>query len=627
MKQIQTTQRRRKWAESRQAVMKGKPLGYPAAARDKYQKALDKLVAPMLRDYMRELRVIVKEAADPTMGAAITLDANKGSKARIRLNKLAQKWQPRFNYASSRIVDNMIGNVDRQSKSSLTSSLEQLSGGLTIKVPDMPAALQDSVTASIAENVALIKSVQQQYHQRITNAVLRSIQSGGMGEQAIFDELEHIGGLTEKRVKLIARDQTNKITAQMNAERQKSVGIKKFQWLHSGGGAEPRKLHLELNGKIFSYDDLPVIDARTGERGLPGTLINCHPGSIKVHGANGCMKLYRRSYAGELLSLVTLDGVVVEATPNHPILTDNGWKAFKDVDLGDYLVKGSYEALNIGKADVQHRIPTFDELFDAARECFVVRQESAGGSAFEFHGDMADGDIDVIDIGSYLPQGVKPELRKEVVELVFALADSAGYATVRCGSGSPQQLVAATLCSPKRDIGGLCSLLSLLRSAPGGAYSCRDTLASDLYTLINQDASDRSSAALILFGELKLAHTETVFDGNLFAGKLLAIAALWDSSGNRETPVAELLGEIVRMDAELARNGSDGVNAVKHLDRVVKKGVREYSAHVYNLESSHNWYVANGIVSHNCKCQAIPIIDFGDGEDDDDEDFPEIEVF
>lgn len=609
MKQIQTSKRRRQWAESRQAVIKGEPLGYPVAARDKYQQALDKLIAPMRKEYERELMRLLAELPPPN---ELAMDANLGSQARMLLNFLSAKWQKRFGSAASEIVDRMMGNVDKQAKTSLNTSLKKLSGGLTIKTPDLPAGLRDSITASVAENVGLIKSVQQQYHERISGAVLRSVQSGGQGQKEIFEELQKIGGIADDRAKLIARDQTSKITTQMNAERQKSVGVKKFQWLHSGGGAEPRKLHLELNGKIFSYDDLPVIDARTGERGLPGTLINCHPGSTKVHGANGCMKLYRRSYTGELLSLVTLDGVVVEATPNHPILTDKGWKAFKDIDLGDYLVKGSYEALNISKANVEHRVPAFDELFDAARECFVVRQESSGGSALEFHGDMADGDIDVIDIGSYLPQGVKPELRKEVAELVFTLADSVRYACIAGSGSSPQKLVAAALCSPHRDIGSLCSLLSLLRSSPRGAYSCRDALASNLYTLINQDASDRPSAALILLRELKLAHAEAVFDGDLFAGKLLAITALWDSSGDRETPAAELLGEVVGIDAELARNGSDGVDAIKHLDRVVKKGVREYSAHVYNLESAHNWYVANGIVSHNCKCQAIPVLDFGD---------------
>ena len=54
------------------------------------------------------------------------------------------------------------------------------------------------------------------------------------------------------------------------------LGVKKFKWLHSMGGKEPRPLHKNvLNGNVYSFDDPPVIDERTGERGLPGVLINC----------------------------------------------------------------------------------------------------------------------------------------------------------------------------------------------------------------------------------------------------------------------------------------------------------------------------------------------------------------
>ena len=30
-----------------------------------------------------------------------------------------------------------------------------------------------------------------------------------------------------------------------------------------------------LNGGIFDFDNLPVIDEKTGERGIPGQAINC----------------------------------------------------------------------------------------------------------------------------------------------------------------------------------------------------------------------------------------------------------------------------------------------------------------------------------------------------------------
>lgn len=95
--------------------------------------------------------------------------------------------------------------------------------------------------------------------------------------------IEKLGGISKKRAALIARDQTSKATTAINKTRMAGLGVKKFKWLHSYGGKEPRPLHKDvLNGNIYSMEDPPVIDERTGERGLPGQLINCRCRMVPV---------------------------------------------------------------------------------------------------------------------------------------------------------------------------------------------------------------------------------------------------------------------------------------------------------------------------------------------------------
>lgn len=279
-RQIRVTRRRRQWAESREAVVKGDPLTYPAAAEERYRKSLEALIDPMKRAYERELATLLREL--PAEDSALTMDDNLGAEARKMLNSLSRIWQARFNSAASKLTSRMLSQVDRQSKANLGKSLKQLSGGLGIKTPAMPEAMREVISASIAENVDLIKSISIQYHQRISSTVLSAIQTGGLGQKQIFDQVRHIGGMTDRRAKLIARDQVSKVTTQYNAERIKSVGVKRFQWVHSGGGVDQRKRHLELNGQIFEYDNPPIIDERTGERGLPGQLINCRCIAVPV---------------------------------------------------------------------------------------------------------------------------------------------------------------------------------------------------------------------------------------------------------------------------------------------------------------------------------------------------------
>jgi SPP1 gp7 family putative phage head morphogenesis protein len=164
--------------------------------------------------------------------------------------------------------------VDAASSASLHQSLKELSGGVSLSTRTIPKPAIEILKAGVAENVALIRSIPDQYFLKIQGEVMRNIQRGD-GSAGVLAAIEHIGVVTTKRAELIARDQTSKATTNLNAARMKGLGIRKFEWLHSSGGKEPRKLHVEMSGNIYSLDDPPIIDDNTGERGLPGQLINC----------------------------------------------------------------------------------------------------------------------------------------------------------------------------------------------------------------------------------------------------------------------------------------------------------------------------------------------------------------
>ena len=85
---------------------------------------------------------------------------------------------------------------------------------------------------------------------------MRSITQGQEGSATVFKELRKgVRELLRSAPKLIAVDQTRKITSALNVERMQAAGIKQWRWRHSSGGAEPRQLHLQLNGEVFNYDD------------------------------------------------------------------------------------------------------------------------------------------------------------------------------------------------------------------------------------------------------------------------------------------------------------------------------------------------------------------------------------
>lgn len=266
------TTKRKDWAASRGgAVFRGKPLRVPVAVAERYSGELIRLVNRMSVEYQKEVREMFES---PVYEAQIAQDANITSQSRILTNRLARKWKKIFDRKARELAKRMTMQVDKASAVSLKASLKEVSGGLTLKTSAMPAAAVTSLNASVVENVALIKSIPEQYASSVQQAVMRSITTG-RGLADLGPELQRIGGITERRAKNIAHDQTAKAYSNINRERMKGLGIKQFEWLHSGGGQHPRPLHEELSGKVFSFDDPPVIDERTGERGFPGQAINC----------------------------------------------------------------------------------------------------------------------------------------------------------------------------------------------------------------------------------------------------------------------------------------------------------------------------------------------------------------
>ena len=102
-------------------------------------------------------------------------------------------------------------------------------------------------------------------------------------QQAILDGYREIDvqkmleteyGIMERKAKFLAQNETSIMLAQIKKVHYSAVGFDSFMW-HTILDARERPLHRQLNGKIFRFDEPPVIDEKTGQRGLPGETYNC----------------------------------------------------------------------------------------------------------------------------------------------------------------------------------------------------------------------------------------------------------------------------------------------------------------------------------------------------------------
>lgn len=192
-----------------------------------------------------------------------TMDEAPGSV----IAKLVKRFEKLFEDKAPRIIDDMLQGVDRNSAQQVTKSLSELSGGLKIK-PN--ADMADRLAAAAAENVSLIKSIPEQYFERVTKAFVDSQTQGS----DFVDALQKISGITERRAKNIADDQTRKTFNSLNAGRMAHAGVRKAEWIHSRGGLHPRELHLDFDGEEFDLEQgAPVGD--DGGYVMPGEEPNC----------------------------------------------------------------------------------------------------------------------------------------------------------------------------------------------------------------------------------------------------------------------------------------------------------------------------------------------------------------
>lgn len=265
--------RKTPWSNNaRKGVVKGKPLNPSAAVEQRYYTTLRVLIDHMTAETELELMKLFKtEHAEEYFAQ----DASVSSQARILTNALIKKFTDLFAALAKPTAERFAEESDQTSDTAVKSSIRQLSDDLTLSTKTITSGpLNDILNATITENVGLIKSIPAQYLCGVQGAVMRSITTGN-GMQDLVPYLQKHKGITLRRARMLASDQTKKVFSSLSKARMEKIGVTSYEWLHTSGRRHPRKLHIAMNGNIYRYDDPPIIDEKTGERGIPGQAINC----------------------------------------------------------------------------------------------------------------------------------------------------------------------------------------------------------------------------------------------------------------------------------------------------------------------------------------------------------------
>jgi SPP1 gp7 family putative phage head morphogenesis protein len=229
-----------------------------------YQRRLERQVSEMAASVTYWLTAEYRANPPEAMAA----DASPARALQAAIRKLGRRWIRKFDRLAPELAAYFATAATDRSDKALAASLRK--AGFTVRFKPT-AAQNDAYQATIAENVALIKSIPREYMLGVEGEVMRSVQAGrDLGTLAKALEERH--GVTARRAALIARDQNNKATATMTRVRQRELGITKAIWVHSAGGKHPRPEHVAFSGSTYDIEKGAFLE---GKWTWPGVEINC----------------------------------------------------------------------------------------------------------------------------------------------------------------------------------------------------------------------------------------------------------------------------------------------------------------------------------------------------------------
>jgi len=501
-----------------------------------------------------------------------------------------------------KMVDKYTGKVDKRNKAEFYRRASK-SVGISREELEATEGLTFQINAFKAETQQWVKKMRDDTLQMWTSNTLRQMAEG----KGLPEILSQFDGMVEQRkghAKMVARTQIATFNSLTSKARAQNLGITKARWVTSAD-ERVRPSHSSRNGKEFELSE-GLYDSMDGKTLLPGTDYQCFPGSVKINHSSLCQKLYRRWYTGELTEIVRDDGVVLSATPNHPIFTVDGFKPASLLNVGENLLCTLDKGVNGVEFDSDDMIPTFEQFFSAV-DLLGIEHGIAPASSGKFHGDISDSDVDVIALDGLLMDQADTFVAQEFNKLnltgpdnmivleSFTCFGKGNFGTH--GFGSP----------PDRVV----SLLNLVRSRLlihfGPLELFRFALGSWANSGFDKSCSNSSPAGVKMFGDSVFAMSALVH-GLDFFDRQISFAKTGAGPNNLHANLFQLPRKGGLVDSDFGSGELDGKSNLYKTCRVVDKRTVDFSGHIYNLQSVSGDYIANTTAVSNCRCDYIMVI-------------------
>lgn len=416
------------------------------------------------------------------------------------------------------------------------------------------------------------------------------------------------GETTQQIAKRIAELSNNRTKAQAKAV---------VQTIANHVGTQARAEVFKENKHLFKGDRwTSVLDSKTspicqmrdgiiypiGEGPYPPAHYHCLTGDTLISSRYAVSYVSRRVYQGSIYTIHTASGNSITCTPNHPILTDRGFLPINTINSLDKIATNiKSEGIRFTNEQNSKGISTIENLFTSLSKSSGVESVTMPISAEDFHGDVTDNEVDIVNIKRELffkgyPSRDEVISKNRFIPTNFFTSRLSNFyssfvrnSTTTNGLMSFFNLIFSLFSSHKRPFHFFLFALSSKFNALSSKLSLKKT-----YRHIKSFSNSSKPYSILIESYARL---------KAYCTKSPSVLSPVNSTLLSDNPCDNFIS-----DTELSTNISNGsMGDEVFFDNIVNITIAEnVSTHVYNLENDLGYYTANNLITHNCRSVRIP---------------------
>lgn len=392
-----------------------------------------------------------------------------------------------------------------------------------------------------------------------------------------------------------------------------------------------------LDGKAWTLDGEPI-DGHGLEYQTPPIHLNCVVGDTLVSSIGSISAASKRRVKGEVFIIKTALNNVLTSTPNHPILTSKGWVKACEVDkVGNVISYAVGKGVGFSNRNIDYVPTRIEDKVSSFFSTSSVATMPMPVSAQDFHNDTMNSEVAIIGTYGQLGNTDKTPVSQKVSHRYFVRGNKSSVGD-EAGTGGKAFFFKGTLPSFRSFMGILGKQFNLFRRRIVHSSLLLFALVPELNTVNLKMASNSRATKSHSLGDSANSNSFAVKSRSLFkvksfsvptVNRLNSILVKKSRNGFEVNPVknSEVLnGHFLRTigckhfgyvdlfsstlglgTIDIARF-SDGSLVDVTVDNVVSVTKKRFAGHVYNLQTDSGVYIANNIMTHNCRCTLAPVI-------------------